>query len=142
MGEYADIEIERQIRETGQRMAREHERKFSKMTRKQRGQAIAAENEARHQERLQGLADAQTVIDGEREALASRGLEVKREGHGFVCVRGQTVIGRWRPDRARGQVAGRGVKLTGTIGWLIACFKAVKPAQDAGQTTRVEAVKP
>lgn len=49
MGEYADMEIEREIRQTGQRMQREYEASIKGLTRKQLGQRIAAENQAIHE---------------------------------------------------------------------------------------------
>ena len=146
MGEYADMEIEREIRQTGARIQREYEDSIRGLTRKQLGQRIAAEQQAIHEARQVAISLAQSVIDEHAEALASRGLTIVREGRGFTCIKGPScsakVIGKWQPDRTRGTVNSRKVKLAGTEGWLVACFKAAKPAQDAGQTTRVEAPKP
>jgi hypothetical protein len=75
------------------------------------------------------LADAQNVIDGERISFEARGLTVVRDDQEFVCRTGKTVIGRWNPSRRVGRAFGRGVRLTGTMGWILAICKGVAPLE-------------
>ena len=122
MGEYADMEIARQQREAGERMAREH----SRMTLAQRraaGQAEAAANQAKHEAREQALVAGLAHAATQRHALRSAGLEIVRTGGVLEAKRGGSVLGRWWPDR-RPQVGSRSVKAMGFEAWLRVVVRA------------------
>lgn len=122
MGEYADLEIARQQREAGDRLAREH----SRMTADQRraaGQAEHAANQAKHEAREQALVAGLAHAATQRQALRSAGLEIVRTGGVLEAKRGGSVLGRWWPDR-RPQVGSRSVKAMTFEAWLRAVVRA------------------
>jgi hypothetical protein len=122
MGEYADLEVARQQRETGDRLAREH----SRMTADQRraaGQAEHAANQAKHEAQEQALVASLAHAATQRHALRSAGLEIVRTGGVLEAKRGGSVLGRWWPDR-RPQIGSRSVKAMAFEQWLRAVVKA------------------
>jgi hypothetical protein len=122
MGKYADLEVARQQREAGERVARER----SLMTGDQRraaGRAEHAANQAKHVAREQALVAGLAHAATQRQALRSAGLEIVRTGGVLEAKRGGSVLGRWWPDR-RPQVGSRSVKAMTFETWLRTVVRA------------------
>ncbi len=126
MGEYADMEIEREQRETGARLHREHMRELAAQTPEQRraaGQAEQARNMAVHEAREQALAAAVAHAATKTAALASANLTIHREGRCIEARRGRSVLGRWWPGK-RSQLGARTIAASTFAAWLTTVVKA------------------
>jgi hypothetical protein len=103
MGEYADIEIERQIRETGRNMMREAAQQAAR-ERKAAGLQQCARDLAVHDAREAAIAAALTVAETQAEAMAARSITIARSGNLLEAKHGRSVLGHWRPDKLTGVV--------------------------------------
>ena len=119
MGEYADIEIERQIRQTGRNMMREAAQQAAR-ERKAAGLQQCARYLAVHDAREAAIAAAQEIVEANAGALAARSITIARSGNLLEAKHGRSVLGHWRPDKLTAVVRSQRVECTDTAGWLAA----------------------
>ena len=123
MGEYADIEIERQIRETGGRMAREHAQEVAR-ARKAVGLQQCARDLAAHDAREAAISDALGFVDTLKDELNEMGVTVSRSGNLLEARQGRSVLGCWRPDKRTAVIRSQRVECSDTAAWLFAVIAA------------------
>jgi hypothetical protein len=118
MGEYADLAIEREQRQRGQELARQH----ANMTPAQRRAADEADRKAQS-----AVWDAAFAAAQERKAeLDAAGIIINLHKGRIEAVRGAEVLGVWYPHK-RGKIGKFGCALMPAGEWARRVLKQARP---------------